>query len=123
MYAGGAVEPVAELLAADILWHVPGRSPIAGEYAGRGPVLDYFTTRRRLAGGSMRITKHGELAGDDVLVQLADGSALVNGEELTWRTAGVYRVSGGQIAEAWLVPLDSAAFDRTWQRIAAQAAG
>jgi ketosteroid isomerase-like protein len=120
MYAGGGVEPVVGMLAPDVLWHVPGRSPIAGEYAGREAVLGYFTTRRRLAGGAMKITKHAELAGEDVLVQLADGSAWVDGEELTWRTAGVYRVAGGQIAEAWLVPLDSAAFDRAWQRLAAR---
>ena len=31
-----------------------------------------------------------------------------------WRTAGVYRVAGGRIAEAWLVPLDQEHFDRVW---------
>jgi len=122
MYAGGPVEPVAELLAADIVWHVPGSSPIAGEYRGREAVLDYFTTRRRLAGGAMKITKHAELAGTDVLVQLADGSVTSNGEEIAWRTAGVYRVAGGRIAEAWLVPLEAAAFDEAWMRIAASGA-
>ena len=122
MYAGGPVEPVADLLAADIVWHVPGRSPIAGEYRGREAVLDYFTTRRRLAGGAMKITKHAELAGTDVLVQLADGSVTSNGEEIAWRTAGVYRVAGGRIAEAWLVPLEAAAFDEAWTRIAASGA-
>jgi hypothetical protein len=29
MYAGGSVDAVAELLAEDIVWHVPGTSPIA----------------------------------------------------------------------------------------------
>jgi ketosteroid isomerase-like protein len=117
MYAGGAVEPVAKMLAPDIVWHVPGRSPIAGEYRGREAVLEYFAMRRRLAGGAIRITKHADLAGDDVLVQLADGSVTLEGDEIGWRTAGVYRVAAGQIAEAWLVPLDAAAFDDAWMRI------
>ena len=32
MYSGGSVEAVAELLAGDIVWHVPGSSPIVGAY-------------------------------------------------------------------------------------------
>jgi ketosteroid isomerase-like protein len=117
MYAGGPVEPVAELLADDIVWHVPGRSPIAGEYRDREAVLGYFARRRRLAGGAIKIIQHGELAGEDAVVQLADGSVDLGGEEVSWRTAGVYRVAGGKIAEAWLVPLDAAAFDDAWTRI------
>lgn len=42
MYAGGPVEPVAELLAEDIVWRVPGKSPIAGEHRGVAAVLEYF---------------------------------------------------------------------------------
>jgi ketosteroid isomerase-like protein len=95
---------------------VPGRSPIAGEYRGREAVVGYFRSRRELAGGAIAITKHGELVGPDVVVQLADGRATLGGEEVTWRTAGVYRVADGKIAEAWLVPLDAEAFDRAWGR-------
>ena len=47
MYAGGDVAPVADLLAENVVWHVPGTSPIAGDYRGRprvatakGRVLD-----------------------------------------------------------------------------------
>jgi len=116
MYAGGEVEPVAELLAQDVVWHVPGRSPIAGDYNGRDAVVNYFTARRKLAGGAIAITKHGELAGSDVVVQLADGRAALGGEQTVWRTAGVYRVADGKIAEAWLVPLEAAAFERAWAR-------
>ena len=47
MYSGGSIEAVAELMAEDIVWHVPGSSPIAGDYRGRDAVLDYFRTRRQ----------------------------------------------------------------------------
>jgi hypothetical protein len=116
MYAGGDVAPVVELLATDVVWHVPGTSPIAGDHRGRDAVVRYFTTRRALAGGAIAITKHGELCGEDVLVQLADGRAALGGEDVEWRTAGVYRVAGGRIAEAWLVPLEAEAFDAAWAR-------
>jgi uncharacterized protein len=116
MYAGGAVGPVEELLAHDVVWHVPGTSPIAGEYRGREAVLGYFRRRRKLAGGAIEITKHGEAHHEEALVQLADGRAVIGGEEVSWQTAGMYRVAGGRIAEAWLVPLDQEQFDRAWSR-------
>src|SRR3954447_9751134 len=114
MYAGGDLAPVAELLDPDVVWHVPGTSPIAGDYRGRDGVLGYFRLRRELAGGSIRISKQGESHHSEALVQLADGRASLGGEDVVWRTAGVYRVAGGKIAEAWLVPLDSEHFDRVW---------
>jgi uncharacterized protein len=114
MYAGGDLAAVEELLAHDVVWHVPGTSPIAGDYRGRQAVIGYFRVRRALAGGAIAIAKGGEAHHDEALVQLADGRAELGGEDIVWRTAGVYRVADGLIAEAWLVPLDSKHFDRAW---------
>ena len=75
MYDGGSVDPVSELIADEVVWHVPGTSPIAGDYRGKEAVLDYFRARRAMAAGRIEITQHGELIGDDVVVQLADGHA------------------------------------------------
>jgi acyl-CoA thioesterase FadM/ketosteroid isomerase-like protein len=114
MYAGGDLEAVGELLAEDVVWHVPGTSPIAGDYRGREAVTGYFRLRRELAGGAIRVTKGGEAHHEQALVQLADGRAPLSGREVIWRTAGVYRVADGRVAEAWLVPLDHEHFDRVW---------
>jgi uncharacterized protein len=114
MYAGGDLEPVEELLAEDVVWHVPGTSPIAGDYRGRDAVAGYFRLRRELAGGAIAIVKHGDVQHADALVQLADGRASLGDRDVVWSTAGVYRVAGGKVAEAWLVPLDQAHFDRVW---------
>jgi uncharacterized protein len=114
MYAGGAIDAVAELLAEDVVWHVPGRSPIAGEHRGLARVIEYFERRRRLARSTMRM-RPGELIadGDDAVAQFVEGSAELDGEEVTWRTIGVYRV-GDRVQEVWLVPLDLERFDRIW---------
>jgi uncharacterized protein len=114
MYAGGELAAVEELLAEDVVWHVPGTSPIAGDYRGREAVTGYFRLRRELAGGAIRIIKAGEAHHEEALVQLADGRAPLGGREVVWRTAGVYRVASGRIAEAWLIPLDQEHFDRVW---------
>lgn len=114
MYAGGDLGPVEELLAENVVWHVPGTSPIAGNYRGGRAVAAYFRLRRGLAQGPIEVTKVDEAYHDEALVQLADGRAHLGGREVVWRTAGVYRVADGRITEAWLVPLHQEHFDRAW---------
>jgi uncharacterized protein len=114
MYAGGDLAPVEELLAEDVVWHVPGTSPIAGDHQGREAVTGYFRLRRELAGGVIAVARGGETHHEEALAQLADGRASLGGREVGWRTTGVYRVAEGKIAEAWLVPLDQEHFDRVW---------
>ncbi len=114
MYAGGPVGPVEELLAEDVVWHVPGTSPIAGEHRGREAVIEYFETRRRLAANTMRLHPGEMLSRGDFVVQLVDGSAEIAGEEVTWSTVGLYRFEAGQVAEAWLIPSNLATFERIW---------
>jgi ketosteroid isomerase-like protein len=116
MYAGGSVDAVVELLAPDVVWHVPGGSPIAGDHRGVAQVIDYFEKRRRLAGATMRIRPGGVLAEGEGVGQFVEGTAVLGGEEVSWQTIGVYRVDVERrlIREVWLVPLDSALFDRIW---------
>ena len=116
MYAGGPVEPVKELLDEGIVWHVPGRSPIAGDHRGPNAVLDYFSRRRAIANGTMRMTPKGALEDGDAVAMLVDGRAELGGEAVEWSTVGVYRIRAGRIAEVWLVPLDAQRFDELWSR-------
>lgn len=116
MYAGGSVDPVVELLADDIVWHVPGRSPIAGDHRGVGEVTTYFERRRQLANATMQMHPGEVIAAGDAVAQFVEGIATLNGEQVTWQTFGVYRVDTEhrRIREVWLVPLDGALFDQIW---------
>lgn len=114
MYAGGSTDRVAELLTDDIVWHVPGSSPIAGDHRGHHGVVEYFKARRRIAGNSMRLRPGEVLTEEDLVVQRVDGTALLGGESVDWRTVGVYRLEEGRIAEVWLVPVELQKFDRVW---------
>ena len=114
MYLGGPAEPVLAVLDPEIVWHVPGHSPIAGDHRGPDAVLRYFTTRRELAGATMQMYPGAVLSDEHAVVQLVNGSAELNGKSVEWRTVGVYRIEDGRVAEVWLVPLDLAEFDRIW---------
>ncbi len=114
-YAGGDDAGLRTLLAEDIAWHVPGASPIAGDYLGYAQVLAYFTRRRGLANSTMRMHPRELLVGDDAhIASVTDGTATIGGSEHSWSTVGLYRIADGRIAECWLLPLDPVTFDRAW---------
>lgn len=116
MYSGGSIDAVAELLAEDIVWHVPGTSPIAGDHRGVEAAIAYFERRRRLADSTMQMEPGELLESGNAVAQFVTGSAVLDGNPVTWQTIGVYRldVEAGRIQEVWLVPLDSDLFNRIW---------
>jgi uncharacterized protein len=119
MYAGGPMAPVADLLADDVVWHVGGESPIAGEHRGWDAVLRSLAVRRELSRETLRIHPDEVVAADpEVVVQLVGGAVSLDGKTISWRTVGLYRVECGRVREARLVPLDLELFDRTWTALA-----
>jgi ketosteroid isomerase-like protein len=114
-YAGGDdTATLRRLLTDDIAWHVPGRSPIAGDYHGPDQVLGYFAARRDRANATFRVQPRGILADDQWAVQFASGRAERGGRRRRWETVGVYRIVDGKLAECWLLPYDQYLFDEIW---------
>jgi ketosteroid isomerase-like protein len=114
-YAGGRPEPLHDVLTDDIVWVVPGRNAIAGEYRGLDAVIDYFTRRRELAAHSFRMHPGDLLVGDgDQVAALTDGTATIDGVEHRWSTVGLYRLRDDRVAACRLLPLDPPAFDAIW---------
>jgi ketosteroid isomerase-like protein len=102
------------LLSEDVVWHVPGRSAIAGEHRGRPAVLRYFELRREKTRATFEVIVRRVVADDEFAFQLAGGRARIRDETLDWETVGVFRVAEGKIAECWLLPFDQYLFDEIW---------
>jgi uncharacterized protein len=119
-YAGGPRDPLHAVLTEDIVWVVPGRNAIAGEYRGLDAVIDYFTRRRAIADRSFRMHPGELLVGDgDHVAVLTDGTATIDGVGHRWSTVGLYRLRGDRVAACRLLPLDPEAFDAIWSPRAA----
>ncbi|WP_329235499.1 thioesterase family protein [Actinoallomurus sp. NBC_01490] len=122
-YGGGGDVALREVLSPDVSWHVPGDNAIAGHYEGIESVLAYFAGRRDLAGRTFRMRPRDLLAGrGEWVASLTDGEAVLGGRRVSWSTVGLYRLSGGRVAECRLLPLDPAAFDAVWAGPAADRA-
>jgi uncharacterized protein len=113
-YAGGDIEAVRAMLTDDVVWHVPGRSAIAGDYVGENDVIDYFHQRRKLGRGAFKVNVHDVLANDGRAVLFAGGQAERDGKTIRWETVGIFGIEGGKIVECWLLPFDQYAFDEIW---------
>jgi hypothetical protein len=105
---------LVQILAEDVVWHVPGRNAIAGEYRGIDRVMEYVQRRRELANGTLEITVHDVLADDEHGLVIATGRATRGGSAFEWRAHGLYRFRHGSIAECWVLPEDQYEFDRIW---------
>ena len=103
---------IATLLADDVVYHVPGRSPIAGTYEGRDEVMGLFRTFGQLLGGPPGLTSHDVVASEAHVVELATHSAARGGRPYEWHAVRIYHIGGGDlITEIWLMIEDQYAFD------------
>lgn len=113
-FATGDIATLTELFSDDIVWHVGGRSPITGDYRGKGEVLGFFAQLAVRAGGTFRTDVHDVLANDEHVVALVTLSAEREGKTLNDHGAQVFQVAGGMVTESWFHPGDQYASDEFW---------
>lgn len=113
-FGAGDVDTLRTLIAPDCVWHVPGRSPLAGDYRGLEEILGFFAKSGELTGGTLRLEIHDILANDDHVVVLSESSAERDGHRLEGRSSDVYHIRDGKVAEHWTCPVDALAWDEFW---------
>ncbi len=100
-----------EFLAADVKYHVPGKSPISGDYNGIDEVLGFFAKVFELTGGTFRVELHDVLANDEHAVVLSPASGQREGKTLHDNGVLVFHIKDGKTTEVWLHPSDLYASD------------
>ncbi|HEX4579674.1 MAG TPA: nuclear transport factor 2 family protein [Candidatus Dormibacteraeota bacterium] len=95
-----------ELFDPNILWHAPGRGPLAGDYKGTDAVIGLFVKQFELTGGTFKVEVHDYLATDDHAVAIATLSAERDGKRLTDQYAHVCHFRDGKLTEAWILDFD-----------------
>jgi uncharacterized protein len=100
-----------ELLAEQAIWHVPGRSPLAGVHRGRAAVVAYFAALGQRTGGTFRAELIDVLASDVRVVAIARATGQRDDKKYDGLYCLLVTIDGFQIAEAWLMPADPYSFD------------
>lgn len=113
-FAKGDLDTIREIFDDDIVWHIGGRSQLAGDYRGKDEVFGFFAKLVELSGGTFRVDVHDILANDEHAVVLGTNRAEREGRELNDNIVAVYHNRDGKTVEAWFHPGDAYATDEFW---------
>jgi ketosteroid isomerase-like protein len=102
---------IESLLTDDVVYHFPGRNPLAGSFRGRDQVMGFFRRFPTVLDGPPSIAFHDVLSSEAHGADLATFTASRGGREHTWRAIRIYHLSDDRIAEIFVTIDDQAAFD------------
>jgi ketosteroid isomerase-like protein len=110
-FSRGDMDTLRGLFVDDVVWHVPGRSPLAGDHRGVDAVLGYFGQTMELTGGTFQVELHDVVANDHHTVGLHIARGQRSGKNLEDHQVLVFHFRDGQIAEVWQLVEDVYAND------------
>jgi ketosteroid isomerase-like protein len=113
-FARGDIPTVMAVLAEDILWHVPGRGPLARDYHGHAEVLGFFHHFMDLSGGTFRIAVDDVLAKSDRVIVLVTESAQRCGREWSSPQVHAWTIKDGLTKVFWQFQGDQQTEDEFW---------
>lgn len=107
----GAVEALVD---ADLVYTIPGSSPLACHTRGVVAHLQMLKGARDRSGGTLRLEPRAVAADGDYLIVWGRITAEREGKRLDSEHCVMYRFSNGKIVEGRTVPVDQYAFDAFW---------
>jgi ketosteroid isomerase-like protein len=113
-FTSGDMGKLSELIAPDVVWHVPGDNLISGTYTSRDGIFGCFGKIFELSGGSYRPQLLDVLSDDNYTVALLHASARHGQKVLDQDYAFIMRIRNGQIAELQEAWTEGPAWDEFW---------
>ena len=113
-FAKGDIPAVLEVFDASITWHVPGHSPLSGDYKGQDEIVGFFRHTMELCGGIFSIDVHQVLAEEDLVVALVTVTAERNGHAAAFPEVHMWRLANGKVSEFREYQGDEQTEDRFW---------
>jgi ketosteroid isomerase-like protein len=110
-FASYDLDTIRALFADDVIWHVGGRSQLAGTFKGKDEVFGWFAKLLTLSEGTFKIEVHDILANDTHAVVLSHDTAQRADKSLSLDAVAVYHIENGQVKEAWFFNSDVYADD------------
>jgi ketosteroid isomerase-like protein len=100
-FATGDVDTMRQVLNPDVLWHAPGRSPLAGDYRGIEEVLGYFGRSMQTTQGTLRVGVEDVMANDRAAAVVQRTTAQRKGVSLDDLGVSVFGIQDGRVVEVW----------------------
>jgi ketosteroid isomerase-like protein len=113
-FAQGNIPSVFAAFDPSITWHVPGHSPLSGDYTGHDQIGGFFQRTMELSGGAFSIDLHNVLAENDLVVALVTVNAKRNGLSASFPEVHVWRIRNGRAIDFREYQGDEQREDRFW---------
>ena len=105
------LDTIRALFADDIVWHVGGRSQLAGTLKGKDEVFGWFAKLLTLSEGTFKINVHDIIANDNHAVVLSNDTAQRGDKHLDVQAVAIFHIENNQVKEAWFFNSDVYAYD------------
>jgi ketosteroid isomerase-like protein len=113
-FAKGDMETIDRLFDENIVFVIPGRSPIAGEYRSKKSVLELFGQLGERSGGTFTVEVRSVLGDGELVLALIPERGERNGKKLNQDSVDVIRVVDGKLVELRHMTSDQHAEDEFW---------
>ena len=111
-FGQGDLATVNDLFSDDIVSHIPGTNPLAGDYPGKEQTFGMLGKLLELTGGTFSQDVHGILANDEHGAVMVNASAQrPDGRSWSGRQIHIWHMAGGKATEFWVLNEDQAAAD------------
>ena len=113
-FSSGDMATLAGLFAAGAVWHVPGNGTLSGAKEGRDAILAHFGELFARSGGTLKVTLHDVIGGDEHTIGLQRVYARREHAVIDQNGANVFHLRDGVVSEVWELHEDTAASDAFW---------
>ncbi len=111
-FAAGDIDALMEIWTDDIVWHIAGEHPLAGDHKGKAAVAGFLGSIVQQTGGTFRAELQNALADDTNGYSLHKSTATKDGEDLeSWEVLG-YRFDDRKVSEIWSFAFDQSIANR-----------
>jgi uncharacterized protein len=107
-FRAGDLATIEALVAADVVWHVPGTHELAGDLRGREALIDFLT---RLGGLGFWLREHDVFGNDVHVCVLSEMGATRPGTAISTRVVSIFHFRDGLQVERWFYPEDLTTWD------------
>jgi ketosteroid isomerase-like protein len=113
-FGQGDIAAVLRMLDPEVVWHVPGRNPLSGDYKGHDDVVGFFVRTMELSGRTFKIDIDAVLAEGERVVVLCIVSAERHGRYWESPEVHVWRVADDLAVEFCEYQGDEHTEDQFW---------
>ena len=113
-FARGNIPAVFAVFDPAITWHVPGYSPLSGDFVGHEQIGTFFQRTMALSEGAFRIDVHNVMSEGELVVALVTVKAARRGLAESFPEVHVWRVRNGKAVAFREYQGDEQEEDRFW---------